>query len=109
MSRMIEVVEKTPVVSRIASLQLKESGIGTEDEFIFWRAKQNGLLKQNGYISIDDAERLGYWLFGVVNDYRARQGPFPHPNLGTAAVRQSIPKHKDGSICDCSSDWNLSG
>ncbi len=71
MTREIEVAEKTAWNHR-SSLQLEDSIID-EDDFIFWRAKEDGFIKMNGFMSIDDAERLGYWLFGVVNDYRARQ------------------------------------
>ncbi len=41
---------------------------------VFFRAKdRDGVLRENGAISIEDAERLAFWLHGVVDDFRARQ------------------------------------
>ena len=41
---------------------------------VFWRASRpSGEIAENGFMSIEDAERLAYWLFAVVDSLRRNQ------------------------------------
>ena len=60
--------------SWLGTSEIEVEELGDETAFVIWRGiGPSGETRENGFLSVEDAERLGYFLFGVVNDFRARQ------------------------------------